>query len=117
MAPRCEYHDRLRPLHGQTRNFPLLTLIHNAEIYTPDRFGPGCVLVGGGKILHLGTDIPVLDDCLDVETVDLCGAMLVPGFIDGHVHITGGGGEDGFATQAPTVPLSQFTRFGVTSVV
>jgi beta-aspartyl-dipeptidase (metallo-type) len=95
----------------------LLTLIHNAEIFTPDRFGPGCVLVGGGKILYLGTDIPVLDDCLDLETVDLGGAALVPGFIDGHVHITGGGGEDGFATQAPAVPLSQFTRFGVTSVV
>jgi beta-aspartyl-dipeptidase (metallo-type) len=95
----------------------LLTLIKNAEIYTPDYFGRGCVLVAGGKIVYLGKTAPQLDELLGCETVDLDGAALVPGFIDGHVHITGGGGEDGFATQAPTVPLSQFTRHGVTSVV
>jgi len=33
------------------------------------------------------------------------------------VHVTGWGGEDGFSTQAPAVPLSRFTRHGVTSVV
>ncbi len=95
----------------------MLTLLKNAEIYTPDYFGRGCVLLAGGKIVYLGTETPSLDTCLDCETIDLEGAALVPGFIDGHVHITGGGGEDGFATQAPTVPLSQFTQHGVTSVV
>jgi beta-aspartyl-dipeptidase (metallo-type) len=95
----------------------LLTLIKNAEIYTPDHYGLGCVVVGGGKILYLGQELPKIDARLLGETVDLEGAALVPGFIDGHVHITGGGGEDGFATQAPPVPLSQFTQYGVTSVV
>ena len=28
-------------------------------------------------------------------------ARLVPGFIDGHVHVSGGGGEAGFATRVP----------------
>ncbi len=95
----------------------MFTLFKNAEIYTPDYFGRGCVLVAGGKIAYLGTELPGIDPLLACETVDLGGAALVPGFIDCHVHITGGGGEDGFATQAPTVPLSQFTRYGVTSVV
>ncbi len=95
----------------------MLTLLKNAEIYTPAYFGRGCVLLAGGKIVYLGTDAPAMDARLECETLDLDGAALVPGFIDGHVHITGGGGEDGFATQAPTVPLSQFTRHGVTSVV
>lgn len=95
----------------------MLTLLKNAEIYTPAHYGRGCVLLAGGKIIHLGTEAPDMDARLDCETVDLDGAALVPGFIDGHVHITGGGGEDGFATQAPAVPLSQFTRHGVTSVV
>lgn len=95
----------------------MLTLIHNAEIFTPDRFGRGCVVVGGGKILHLGKDVPEIGAGLLAESLDLEGAPLVPGLIDCHVHVTGGGGEDGFATQAPAVPLSQFTRFGVTSVV
>ncbi|HKX56934.1 MAG TPA: beta-aspartyl-peptidase [Xanthomonadales bacterium] len=95
----------------------MLTLIKNAEVHTPDYFGRGCVLVAGGRIIYLGKDAPELDARLGCETLDLEGAALVPGFIDGHVHITGGGGEDGFATQVPSVPLSQFTRHGVTSVV
>ncbi len=99
------------------RYFVLFTLFNNAEIYTPDHFGRGSVLVAGGKIAWLGKDAPGMPSSLPCETVDLDGAALVPGFIDGHVHITGGGGEDGFATQAPSVPLSQFTRHGVTSVV
>ncbi len=95
----------------------MLTLLKNAEIYTPAHFGRGCVLLAGGKIVYLGTEAPAMDARLECETMDLDGAALVPGFIDGHVHITGGGGEAGFATQAPAVPLSQFTRHGVTSVV
>jgi beta-aspartyl-dipeptidase (metallo-type) len=95
----------------------LFTLFKNAEIYVPDHIGRGSLLVAGGKIAWIGTDAPAMDPALQCEAVDLGGAALVPGFIDGHVHITGGGGEDGFATQAPSVPLSQFTRHGVTSVV
>ncbi len=95
----------------------MFTLFRNAEIYTPEYFGRGSMLVAGGKVVYLGTELPAIDPLLTCEMVDLGGAALVPGFIDCHVHITGGGGEDGFATQAPGVPLSQFTRYGVTSVV
>lgn len=95
----------------------MLTLLKNAEIFTPEYFGRGCVLAAGRQIVYLGESVPQPDAVLDCEVIDLDGAALVPGFIDAHVHITGGGGEDGFATQAPAVPLSQFTRHGVTSVV
>jgi len=95
----------------------MLTLIHNAEIFTPDRFGRGCVVIGGGQIVYLGKKTPDIASELLCESLDLEGAPLCPGLIDCHVHITGGGGEDGFASQAPPVPLTQFTTFGVTSVV
>jgi len=95
----------------------MLTLIKNAHIFTPEDFGTGYLLIGGGKILRLGNGTPeVAESWLD-NIIDLDGAPVGPGLIDGHVHVTGGGGEDGFATQAPPVPLSRFTRFGVTSVV
>jgi predicted amidohydrolase len=41
----------------------------------------------------------------------------VPGIVDGHVHITGGGGEAGPQTRVPPVPLSRFTAGGTTTVV
>ena len=54
---------------------------------------------------------------LELEVVDLDGARLLPGFIDGHVHVTGGGGEGGFATRITGLPLSRYTQNGVTSVI
>ena len=95
----------------------MLKLIKNADIYAPERRGTGHLLVGGGRILYLGSELPNVDAALLSETLDVQGAALVPGLIDCHVHLTGGGGEDGFSTQAPALPLSQFTLHGVTSVV
>lgn len=95
----------------------MLTLILNADLFCPDARGMGHLLLGGERVLWMGTERPNIDKALISETMDLEGGRLVPGFIDAHVHSTGGGGEDGFSTQAMPVPLSQFTRFGVTSVV
>jgi len=95
----------------------MLTLIKNADIYTPESFGVGYLLLGGGKILRVGSGDPGIDESWLDCTLDLGGAAVGPGLIDCHVHVTGGGGEDGFSSQAPPVSLSQFTRFGVTSVV
>lgn len=41
----------------------------------------------------------------------------MPGFIDCHFHILGGGGEGGFQNRTPEVKLSQLTSAGVTTVV
>ena len=94
-----------------------LTLITNADVYAPEAMGIRHVLVAGGKILSISESIPKLDDALDLEIVDAKGNRLLPGFIDGHAHITGGGGETGPESRVPPVPLSQFTSAGVTTVI
>jgi beta-aspartyl-dipeptidase (metallo-type) len=43
--------------------------------------------------------------------------LALPGFIDGHVHVTGGGGEGGYRTRTPELQLSDAIRGGVTTVV
>jgi beta-aspartyl-dipeptidase (metallo-type) len=74
------------------------------------------LLIGAGRILAISADKSELQSKLAIE-VDLGGRTVVPGFIDGHAHVTGGGGESGFASRVPPVPLSRFTSAGVTSVV
>jgi beta-aspartyl-dipeptidase (metallo-type) len=58
-----------------------------------------------------------LADASLVEARDLAGASLIPGLIDAHVHFLGGGGGDGFDSRIPEIGLTDFTRFGVTTVV
>lgn len=95
----------------------MLTLIRNADIFAPEPLGLQNLLVGGGRILWVGQTAPDLPAMLDVETVDLGGQRLIPGFIDGHAHVTGGGGESGFASRVPAVGLSRFAQAGICTVV
>jgi beta-aspartyl-dipeptidase (metallo-type) len=96
-------------------------LLRNADVYSPRPLGLQSLLLGGGKVLWHGpaTDLPGLPAALaaTTTTVDLEGRRLIPGLIDGHVHVTGGGGEAGSRTRVPAVPLSRFTTAGVTTVV
>ena len=48
---------------------------------------------------------------------DLAGKKLLPGYIDMHMHITGGGGEQGPASRVPEAMLSQITSCGITTVL
>ncbi|WP_426417256.1 beta-aspartyl-peptidase [Aestuariirhabdus sp. LZHN29] len=100
---------------------PMISLLKNANLFAPQALGVKDLLVAGGKISAIldpsETTAPALPTGWNVEVVDCEGATALPGFIDGHAHITGGGGEAGFATQVPPVPLTDFTGVGVTTVV
>ncbi|GEL07714.1 beta-aspartyl-peptidase [Salisediminibacterium halotolerans] len=93
----------------------MLTLIEQAEVYAPAPLGVQDVLIANDKILALG-DIS-LPDSVDINVIDGRNNMLIPGLIDGHVHITGGGGEGGYHTRTPELELSRAVSAGVTTVV
>ncbi|WP_280769353.1 beta-aspartyl-peptidase [Salipaludibacillus daqingensis] len=95
----------------------MLTLIKNADVYTPTPLGEKDVLIGGGKIITISADIDASAMAEYIDVVDAKGNYLVPGLIDGHVHITGGGGEGSFKTRTPELPLSDCIQAGITSVV
>lgn len=91
-----------------------MLLIKGAEVYAPEYLGKKDVLIAGEKIERIGDDLPEYEGC---QVIDGTGRIVTPGFIDRHVHITGGGGEGSFHTQAPQVQLSDLIRGGVTTVV
>jgi len=93
-----------------------LDLLVDAEVYAPEPLGRCCVLVGGGRILHVSRERPALSG-VPVREFDLRGSALVPGLVDAHVHVTGGGGEAGAHTAAPAPALSAYATAGVTTVV
>ena len=91
-------------------------LIKNAKIYAPEYLGIQDVLIGGGKILKIAEKLPA-ECAYDVEVIDGTGKLLMPGLIDAHVHILGGGGEGGAKTRTPEIMLTDITKAGVTTVV
>ncbi|MDA0680392.1 MAG: beta-aspartyl-peptidase [Proteobacteria bacterium] len=94
----------------------MLKLLSNARVFAPEDLGICHVLVGGGRILGVSGKKNELSAAGATES-DLAGRRLIPGFIDGHAHVTGGGGEAGFSSRVPPVPLGHFTTAGVTGVV
>ena len=95
----------------------MLELLRNCQIYAPERLAARQILVGGGTILWIGDNLEGIPATLQVRERDLDGKRLIPGLIDGHVHLTGGGGEAGPETRVPSLRLSEFTLGGVTTVV
>ena len=96
----------------------MLTVIRNAHVFAPEDLGVRHLLLGGGRVLGLQEEpFAVEAAVVELDEVDLDGRRVVPGLIDAHAHLTGGGGESGFSSRVPPVPLSRFTGAGVTSVV
>jgi beta-aspartyl-dipeptidase (metallo-type) len=94
----------------------MLSLLLNADLFDPSPRGHAHLLVAGETIVWIGAERPSLPRGL-ARVWDLEGRRLIPGLIDGHVHLTGGGGEAGPHTRVPPVALSRLTRGGVTTAV
>ena len=93
---------------------PRPILIKNAEVFAPEKLGRRDIFIAGGRIVAMeesleGLSVPGL------ETIDACGAIVTPGLIDQHIHVTGGGGEGGPATRTPELVFSELVKAGVTT--
>ncbi|WP_404838595.1 beta-aspartyl-peptidase [Aeromonas media] len=94
----------------------MLTLIGGAEIHSPAPLGQQDLLVADGRIAWLGKGLTVPPDWPLVR-VDGRGRYLVPGLVDPLAHITGGGGEGGFAFRTPELAAGEALKAGVTTLV
>ena len=95
----------------------MFVLIKNAHIYAPEDLGKNDVLICNKKIIKVAPHIDFSWDEEEFTVIDAEGQSMVPGFIDQHVHIIGGGGEDGFASLIREIQMTDCVKYGVTTVV
>lgn len=94
------------------------TIIRNAKVYQPEYAGVKDILILGDRIAAVGEHLRAdFGGSLEVQEINGEGMAAVPGFIDSHEHIMGGGGEGGFHTRTPEASLGDLIRNGITTVV
>ncbi len=95
-----------------------MILIKGGVIYTPEYYGKADLLIAGDKILAIKEEIALnKDNDLIDEVYNVSGSIVVPGFVDGHVHLIGGGGEGGFTTRTTGAEEDDFSKAGTTTVI
>ena len=96
----------------------MVTLIRGAKVYQPENAGVKDILVLNGTIAAVGDRLKAdFGGCVEIEEINAEGMAAVPGFIDSHEHIMGGGGEGGFHTRTPEANLKDLIMNGITTVV
>lgn len=93
----------------------MITLIKNADIYAPEHLGCKDILIAGDRIEKIADRIEPVG--IELKTIDAKGRKVTPGFIDKHVHVTGGGGEFGFESYADALHAEDLLKVGTTTVV
>lgn len=92
-----------------------VTLLKNANIYAPHPLGVQDILIGGEKILAIGEKIDISPSI--AHKFDLEGRIVLPGFIDQHIHLIGAGGKYSFSSMTPEIEFQDLINCGSTTVV
>jgi beta-aspartyl-dipeptidase (metallo-type) len=95
----------------------MLTLVTGGRVFAPEPLGEKDILVAGGTVAAIAEPGAITVGGVPVTTIDAAGAVVIPGLIDPHVHLIGGGGEGGPATRAPEIRVEDIAAHGVTTVI
>ncbi len=90
-------------------------LLKGGEVYAPEKLGKKDILIINNQIIAIGDSLSVSE--LSPTVIDVKGKIVCPGFIDQHVHITGGGGQFGFASFIPELFAEDLLAVGTTTVL
>ena len=95
----------------------MISIIKDVKVYSPNNLGKNNVVMVGGKFEGIYKNIVTPKDFIHINEIEGRGKIMLPGFIDGHVHIIGGGGEGGFNSRTPEIKFTDLTTAGITTVV
>ncbi|MBP1762750.1 MAG: isoaspartyl dipeptidase [Firmicutes bacterium] len=94
----------------------MFTLLKKGHCFIPENVGRKDILIAYDKICDIKDEISAAN-LWDVVEIDCQDCLVCPGIIDQHVHITGGGGEQGPISRIPEIQLSEVVEAGVTTLV
>ena len=94
-------------------------LVKNARLFapTPPTEGVVDILMVGDRVAALGPGLSIPGFAAEATELDAGGRIAIPGLIDQHAHIAGGGGEGGPLYRTPEMPGADLARAGITTVV
>jgi beta-aspartyl-dipeptidase (metallo-type) len=95
----------------------VFTLLRGGQLFDPDDRGVTDILICGESIVAITPSIDPAGLPSPVEVHQLGGARVVPGLVDGHIHLIGGGGGEGYESRLPELWLSELSLRGITTVV
>lgn len=95
----------------------MVTLVKQGHIFSPQDMGVRDIAIVGERIVAMGENLSKWADIEGARTVDAAGCYVVPGFVDAHVHILGGGGAAGFGSRGPEMTFSEAVLGGTTTVL
>jgi len=95
----------------------MLTLIGRAEVFAPAALGVCDVLLADGRIAAIAPHIDPRGIEAHLLRIDADGAVLCPGLVDSLVHLSGGGGEGGFASRTRSLEAGEALAAGVTTLI
>ena len=94
----------------------MFKLLKNATVYAPEKLGVKDILIWEDRVIKIGDGLS-LPDGHEGKEFDLSGKIIIPGIVDTHVHITGGGGEGGFTTRTSEITFEEIAESGVTTLI
>lgn len=95
----------------------MFTLIKEGHIFAPQSLGPRDLLIAGNQIQAIRPPGEIQIKGTPVKEIDASEKLIIPGIIDSHVHILGGGGEGGPTTRAPEITIKDIVSSGVTTLI
>ena len=94
----------------------MFKLLKNVECYTPNFLGTQDILIAVDKIALIKPEI-IWNILPEAQVFDCTGRIACPGFLDQHLHITGGGGEQGPGSIIGPISCDSIAAAGITTVV
>ncbi|HWU41153.1 MAG TPA: beta-aspartyl-peptidase [Candidatus Acidoferrum sp.] len=92
-------------------------LIRGGRVFDPTDRGIADILVVDERIAAVGEHLPPPSGIGEGEVVEAAGCIILPGLIDGHIHVMGASGLGGPTTRTTDLQIDRIVSSGVTTVV